>query len=421
MRIAVIGTGRVGLPLALFLCEKGAEVIGIDRDPVIRKAINEEHRMPFREPGFDEIAATGKLKIHDSIGHAEGSDYYVITVGTPLMPHIEADMSGITEIVSQICEFLRPGQTLVLRSTLAPRTTQFLKNLVRMRTGLEVGKDVFLACCPERLLEGHAKRELDTLPQIIGADDEESRARASKLFALTEVKLMQCDTVTAELVKLFNNSSRYVYFAMANFMAMAAFDHGADPLEVLKLANEDYPRPFKGVPGFTAGTCLRKDFGMLSEGYRGGDLLIDAWRINESLPEHLVKATVDRWGSYVGQNVCVLGYAFKADTDDVRDTLAAKLVRAIVRNGPPKQVTITDPFTPEESVELPVGCRFERDTHEALRGADLVFVATNHSVYSDEREKLLSSIRKDGIRTVDVWDVLRTGNIFSNGPTNPER
>jgi UDP-N-acetyl-D-mannosaminuronate dehydrogenase len=130
---------------------------------------------------------------------------------------------------------------------------------------------------------------------------------------------------------------------------------------------------------------------MLSEGYRGSDLLINAWRINESLPEYMVKATIDRWGDLADKSITVLGYAFKKDTDDTRDSLVPKLIRSLIRHGPP-QLTISDPYTPKRTVDLPLNSRFTADAMEAVEGADIVFIATNHGRYEDERNELLRKL-----------------------------
>jgi UDP-N-acetyl-D-mannosaminuronic acid dehydrogenase len=418
MKVCVVGTGRVGLPLALFLTECGFEVVGVDRDEHIRRKINEERRMPFHEPGFEEVVARGPVTIMETIMEAPGCDYYVVTVGTPLMPHIEADLSAVTSVIGDLCRILESGQTIILRSTLAPGTTQYIANLIELRTDFRVGEDVFLACCPERIVEGRAREEIATLPQIVGANDAASLEKATSLYRQTGVRTLPCDWKAAELVKLFNNASRYVYFAMSNYLAMQALEWDADPLHILHLANDGYPRPIAGVPGFTAGTCLRKDFGMLSEGYRGSDFLINAWRINESLPTYLVKAAVKRWGNLAGRKVAVLGYAFKMDTDDVRDSLVPKLARALAHHGPP-WIRVTDPHVPEDGVEPLPGLSFHRDWRDALDGADLAFMATNHTFYAKEAKEIKAALNEGGIPCVDVWNVLGHGNVFVLPDTEP--
>jgi len=411
MKVAVIGTGRVGLPFALSLMDVGVSVMGVDLDPRIRQAVNVDREMPFHEPGFDELLSSGKLHIVASVAEAADCDCFVVTVGTPLLAHIETDLSLVTNVITSLCERLRPGQLIVMRSTTAPRTTQYVASLIETRTRLKVGKDVFLACCPERIVEGKAREELRSLPQIVGADDPASAQKAEWLFSQLGVETMHCNWATAELVKLFCNVSRYAYFGIINALAMVALDQGVEPHEVMELANHKYPRKLVGKPGFTAGTCLRKDFGMLAENYWSGGLLTEIWRVNESLPKFLVDQARRHCGKLQGKRVVVLGYTFKGDADDIRDSLAPKLIRYLQREAP-ATIVVSDPFITGDQVERVPGLVFTPDLDEALAGADLVVIATNHSLYARSSEKILSAALDSGAKVVDIWNICGQGRVL---------
>lgn len=411
MKVVVIGTGRVGLPLSLSLLEAGLDVVGVDLDERIRKAINEERRMPFHEPGFDELVASGKLHIVGDLSEAPDADYYIITVGTPLLSHLETDLSAVTRVIYTLCERLKPGTTVIMRSTTAPRTTQYVADAIELRTGFKAGRDITLAYCPERIVEGAAREELKTLPQVIGANDWPSAERAERLFAHLGVPILHCDYITAELVKLFNNVSRYAYFGVVNGLAMIAMDQGADPIEVLDFANRGYPRPIVGRPGFTAGTCLRKDFGMLAEAYWTGSFLTETWRINESLPRFLVEATERRYGPLKGKKVAVLGYSFKRDTDDVRDSLAPKLVRYLHRAAP-ESIVVSDPFVSGSDIEKLPNLSFVPEMAGAIANAEFVFLATNHTLYSQQFNTLVARIEEGNARVVDIWNCCGQRKVF---------
>lgn len=411
----MIGTGRVGLPLALTLLERGAEVRGVDRDARLRHALNVERKMPFLEPGFDELAASGRLRIEAELSAVADAEYFVITVGTPLMPHLETDLSAVTAVIVELAPLLRPGQTVLLRSTTAPRTTEYVRRLLEAHGAPRVGEGLGLACCPERIAEGHAREELCVLPQVVGSEDEASARSAERFFRALGVEVLHCDYVTAELVKLTNNASRYAYFAISNALALIAMEYGAEPYEVLRLANQGYPRPVQGRPGFTAGTCLRKDFGLLSESSSSRELLLDAWRINESMPRALVEAAQRRWGSLHGRRVTVLGYTFKRDTDDTRDTLSAKLLRYVLRECPSEMV-VHDPFLTAADLEPLPGQRFEGDLERAVEGAQVLFLATNHSTYTRHRAVVLEAIRQRDLFVVDLWNALETGHVLLDKP-----
>jgi len=411
MKIAVIGTGRVGLPLALAFAEKGADVIGIDINSEIRQAVNIDRSMPFLEPGFEEVLQSGKLQIRESIDDVEDIDYFVVTVGTPLLQHIETDLTAVTRVIKDLGTKIRKGQMVVMRSTTAPHTTQYVRKLLEGASGFEVGKEIFLACCPERILEGKAKEELLTLPQIVGTEDDNSREKADALFQVLGVEVLHCNYITAELVKLFNNVSRYAYFAIANVLAMIAIDYEAEPYEILRLTNHKYPRPITSKPGFTAGTCLRKDFGMLSEAYWSADILVSAWRINESMPKFLVEAAKGRWGDLSERKIAVLGYSFKRDADDVRDTLSDKVLRYLHRECP-KELVLHDHLIQDDDIPDMPDLTFTKDLSEAVSGADLIVIATNHSAYSEQKEMLMSRVEDNGCRIVDIWDSLGTGSVL---------
>lgn len=411
MRIAVVGTGRVGLPLALSFAGAGADVTGIEINPEIRRAINEERRMPFLEPGFEDVLQSGKLKLRATLGNTDDIDYFIVTVGTPLLHHIETDLSAVTRVVTDIAAVMRPGQTLIMRSTTAPRTTDYVRKLLQRNSSHEIGKDIFLACCPERILEGKAHEELHSLPQIVGTEDPESAAAAERLFSLLGVKVLHCNYITAELVKLFNNVSRYAYFAIANVLSMIALDYDAEPYEILKLTNDNYPRPITSKPGFSAGTCLRKDFGMLSEAYWSADILVSSWRINETMPKFLVDAARDRWGDLGNLNVLVLGYSFKRDADDVRDTLSDKVLRYLHR-ACPRQLTVHDHMVDESQVTKLQGMEFTKDLDGAVAKADMIMIATNHSLYTQRKSLILDRVAGKQTKVVDLWNALGTGKVF---------
>lgn len=416
MKVAVIGTGRVGLPFALSLMDAGVQVMGVDLDPRVRQAVNVDRVMPFREPGYDELLSSGKLHIAATLAEAAHCDYFIVTVGTPLLAHIETDLSLVTSVITGLCEQLRAGQTIIMRSTTAPRTTQYVASLIETRTNFKVGKDVFLACCPERIVEGKAREELPTLPQIVGADDPASSQHAERLFSQLGVETLHCNWATAELVKLFCNVSRYAYFSIINALSMVALDQGVEPHEVMELANYNYPRKLVGKPGFTAGTCLRKDFGMLAENYWSGGLLTEIWRVNESLPKYLVDHARAHCGKLQGKRVVVLGYTFKGDADDIRDSLAPKLIRYLQREAP-ATIVVSDPFITAQQVEHVPGLVFTADLDAALAGADLVMIAANHSLYAKSSEKILDAARRSGARIVDIWNICGQGRVLIDQQT----
>ena len=251
------------------------------------------------------------------------------------MAHIETDLSQLKKVLSVIIKYLVKGQNIILRSTVAPKTSKFVQLYVENNTKFVIGKDIYLSFCPERIAEGKAREELETLPQIIGSEDNNSGYRAEELFKNLTPKIFHTDFVSAELVKLFNNTYRYINFSISNQFAIIAEDYGVRIFDIIKMANTDYPRSNIPMPGLTAGSCLRKDFGMINETNSYSDLLLNAWKINEYIPKFLVEKALE-FSAFTNKNIGILGYSFKKDTDDTRDSLVPKLVRYIEREVPRK-------------------------------------------------------------------------------------
>ncbi len=403
--VCIVGTGRVGLPLGLSLCEAGLSVIGLDVDPELRETVN-SGRMPFAEPGYDELVSRKLLTVTDDSSVIASSQAIVITVGTPLHTHIETDLDQIRRVLDGIGPHLREGHLVCLRSTVAPGTTDYVRRWLDRHTELVVGQSLSLAFCPERIAEGKAYEELRTLPQIVGSEDAVSGERAATLFSHLAPEVLHTDFVSAELVKLFNNIARYVHFAVANQFALVADTFDANIYEIRRLANHEYPRSHIAMPGLTAGTCLRKDFGMINEWSPYPDMLLAAWKMNEFIPTFLVQHLKKRTQLH-DRRVAVLGYTFKMDTDDTRDSLAPKLVRYIDRELP-TEIRISDHNLKDP---IPVGEGIRNwSADDACDGVDCVFVATNHTGYDRTLRNLAE--RAPDTWVVDIWNVGGADRIF---------
>ena len=407
--VCIVGTGRVGLPLALSLIESGQKVTGVDLDENLRNCVN-GGKMPFHEPGYEELVASKQLQIQPKPDDAvPNSAAVVITVGTPLHNHIETDLSQIQRVLAGLGAHFRKGQLIILRSTVAPGTTSYVRKWIERNTDFTIGKDLYLSFCPERIAEGVAYAELRSLPQICGAEDDTSRDMAGELFGSLAPEIMKTNFITAELVKLFNNISRYINFAVANQFALIADNFGANIYETRRLANHDYPRCNLAMPGFTAGTCLRKDFGMINEWSPYPDMLLSAWKMNEFTPAMLVEQLMQRTKIH-DNKVAVLGFTFKQDTDDIRDSLVPKLCRYIQRQLP-MELRVTDHHLPDPILQPSAAEPIKNwAVSDALDGIDCVFVATNHTGYKDVLIELGKKHPEAWV--ADIWNVGGTDQIY---------
>ncbi|GBD46681.1 UDP-N-acetyl-D-glucosamine 6-dehydrogenase [bacterium HR41] len=399
-RVAVVGLGRVGLPLALSFADRGLDVIGIDRDPQILAAVR-AGRMPFRERGtqalLERVHASGRLTVADSVVAAADADDIVLTLGTPAHEHIEIDVGQIRSALDDLLPVLRPGHALLLRSTVAPGTTEWVAGYVEQRRGLRAGEDFFVAHVPERIAQNRFLEEIETLPCIVGASDERSAERAARLFSVFGCEIRRTTPVQAELAKIWTNILRYTQFSLPNLLMMECEQYGANVFEVIDLVNRDYPRGGIAAPGLTAGTCLRKDFAFSEERSPAPGMLLAVSRVHETVPRFLVDGLKRRLGGTLrDRKVAVLGLTFKRDCDDTRDSLSYKLIRLLEREL--AVVGRHDPYVPRESEPL----------DEVLAGAQAVVVATNHSVYDGIAARL-----EPGTLVADPWNCAGTGAVFA--------
>src|ERR687898_1087266 len=368
--VCVIGLGRVGLPLALSFADAGLSVLGVDNDPDVLAALR-ERRMPFKEPGTDDLLARVDLDLSHRAADGATARSIVLTLGTPSFSHIEIDMGDIRSVLDDLLPLLQRDQLLVLRSTVAPHTTQFVAGYLEKNRGFTVGEDIFVAHVPERIAADRFMVEIGTLPCIVGGVGEASGERAAELFAPLGAPIVQTSPAQAELAKIWTNILRYATFALPNLLMMDCERHGANVFEVIELINRDYPRGGIAMPGLTAGTCLRKDFAFSEERSNAPGMLLAVSRVNESVPLFLVEGIKRRLGDLRERKVAVLGLAFKGDTDDERDSLSHKLIRLLERE-------LADVAVHEPVVATPTA-----GFAEAVEAADVVVVPTNHSVYSN--------------------------------------
>src|SRR5258706_414739 len=295
--VAVIGIGRVGLPLALVFANEGYTVYGIGRDQLKIQSI-EKGIMPFIEEGAEKLLKKYVNKDFfptTDVSVVEKCQYIVLTLGTPI--------------------------------------------------------------------------------------DENS----------------------AELAKFFTNMYRYIDFAIANEFMILSENYNRDIYEIIKLVNHNYKRGGIKIPGFTGGPCLFKDGFFLISDLPYMDLISTSWKINESLPLVLVKKIRERT-RLDGKKVALLGLAFKAEIDDIRESLSFKVRKALLRER--ALVTLHDPFVKDYKDQA-----IEKDIYKAIEGADVIFIATNHKYYQHLDVRKIKRLVKKNTIICDVWNVFKTDKI----------
>ena len=276
---------------------------------------------------------------------------------------------------------MKDDALLVLRSTVYPGVTK----LVYERIGA-LHRNIHLAFCPERIAEGKAMEELVQLPQIVAAFTPEAQRRARDLFLLIAPSVIDLQPLEAKLAKLFTNSWRYLNFAISNQFYILAQSYGLDFYRIHEAVTRDYPRMRNfSRPGFAAGPCLLKDTLQLSA-FANNSFFMGhaAMLVNEGLPNVLVEQL--RRSDVVNQCVAILGMAFKADSDDVRESLSYKLRNLL--NVYAKEVLCTDPYVADATL-VPLDVALDR--------ANVIILGAPHSVYRDV------TIPADK-KVVDIWN-----------------
>jgi UDP-N-acetyl-D-mannosaminuronic acid dehydrogenase len=382
--VIVGGCGHVGLPLGIVFANCGIEVVLLDIDKAKIATVNSGH-MPFIETSAEHLLknVVGKKLVATADDSClRTADVAIAVVGTPVDEHLNPTVADLYRSLDSTIELLPDDALLVLRSTVYPGVTRLVYERVRGRE-----RRIHVAFCPERIAEGQAMDELRSLPQIISAFEPEALERSRDLFASINDELIELAPMEAELAKLFTNSWRYLNFAISNQFYVLAESYGLDFYRIYDAVTRRYPRMKSFArAGFAAGPCLLKDTLQLSA-FSGNSFFLGhaAMLVNEGLPNFLVSQL--RRSALQDKTVAILGMAFKADSDDKRESLSYKLRKLLSLEA--KAVLCTDPYVQDEGL-IPL--------EGAIRRADIVIFGAPHSVYRDLPIP-------QGKEVVDVWGI----------------
>jgi len=405
LKVAIIGCGYVGLPLALRFAEAGHKVVGFDTDPEKVKLLNAgksyiEHiqqtkiQQYVHSRHFHATADFTKLKEADAI---------IICVPTPLNEYREPDLSYVEMTAKSIHPHLQKGQLVVLESTTYPGTTEELVLPILEKSGLlcpiaagpeneNVPGDFFLAFSPEREDPGNKQYGLAQIPKVVGGVNPPSGRAAQALYAQVVARVIPVSsTRAAEMTKLLENIFRCVNIALVNELKMLCLRMGVDVWEVIEAASS---KPFGFMPFYPGpglgGHCIPVDPFYLSWKAREYDFstrFIElAGEVNTAMPYHVVDSLVaalsDHKKSLKGSRILILGVAYKKDVDDLRESPTLKIMEILQKRG--ASFDYNDPYFPHlhkmrhydfshmKSVPL---------NPQTLGSYDAVVIATDHSSY----------------------------------------
>ena len=388
--VIVGGGGHVGLPLALVLADSGYKAISLDISNETVSTIN-SGTMPFMEEGAQALLnkTLANKTFYATTDHKviESADIVILVIGTPVDEHLNPDPNEVVNAVSACMPHMSSKQLVILRSTVYPGVTKRVKSLLA-----ESNLFPEVTFCPERILEGHALKELRELPQIIGASNEDGILRSSEVFNSLGVKTIVVSPEEAELAKLFTNVWRYIKFAAANQFWIMSNDAGLDFSKIRQAIAFDYPRA-ADLPnaGFAAGPCLFKDTMQLAA-FSNNDFALghSAMLVNEGLPLYVVRKLEEDY-DLSKLTVGILGAAFKGESDDIRSSLSYKLRKILEFKA--KSVLMTDPFVTVDRDLLPL--------ETTISSSDILIIAAPHSVY-----KKIDTTKP----IIDIWNLLGHGN-----------
>ena len=368
LKICIIGgCGHVGIPLGLAFASKNFDVTLVDVNPNAVENINRA-RLPFKEDGAEELLAAhvGKnLRATADAAVVKKQDVVVFVTGTPVDEHLNPKIHDVVKVLDAYLPLLNKRQLVVLRSTIFPGVTRIVEETLKAKLGA-----ANLAFCPERIVQGKGIEEIFNLPQLVSGVNKKSENAAASLFAAIAPKIIRIKPEEAELAKLMTNAWRYLEFAIANQFYMMVEKQGLDFYRILEAMKDDYPRARHFArAGLAAGPCLFKDTMQLSA-FHNNEFFLghSAMLVNEGLPNFLVSQLEAKMGSLKGRKIGVMGLAFKADNDDIRESLSFKVKKLLEMKM--AEVLVTDEFVPGT---MPLT--------KFLKEADGVILGVPHSAY----------------------------------------
>ena len=325
--ISIIGgLGHVGLPLGIYFAHKGKKTLLIDKNKNNSKIV-EKGLLPFKEDinGINlKKLIKSNIKVSLNLSDISESKFIIVALGTPVNQKGIPETKPFIYMVKKIIDLMNKDQILVIRSSVYPG---LIDEIIKIASKKKIKN---IAYCPERISQGNSINELKTLPQVISTYDKFTENEVSKLFKLISPKIIKAQVKEVELMKLFTNSWRYILFGISNEFFMISKKLGLNYENIRKIMIDDYPRA-KNIPtaGFASGPCLHKDTIQLSH-YLGDNFLFGnaAKKINQNITRFILNE-LQKNTNLKNKIVGILGMAFKANNDDMRDSLSLKLKKEL--------------------------------------------------------------------------------------------
>lgn len=392
-KVCVIGLGYIGLPTASLLGTKGFEVFGVDTSEHVVDTIN-QGKIHIVEPDLDILVKSavqsGNLKA--GLKPVE-ADIFILAVPTPFKDNHIPDLSYVEAATRVIAPFVKPGNIVILESTSPVGTTDDVVAKILKENGHNVGRDVYVAHCPERVLPGRILTELVENDRIVGGINAISTEKVVEFYqTFVRGEILATDAKTAELSKLSENSFRDVNIAFANELSLICDKENINVWELIKLANR-HPRVNILQPGpGVGGHCIAVDpWFIVARAPEYARLIKTAREVNDAKPYWIiqkVKASAEKFKNPV---IGCLGLAFKADVDDLRESPAVEIVKHILEQNL-GEVLVAEPNLPshKEFDLLPY--------QEVIKRSDIILLLVDHKPFKslkavELKEKILIDTR----------------------------
>ncbi|MBO8156437.1 MAG: nucleotide sugar dehydrogenase [Bacillaceae bacterium] len=354
--VTVIGMGKIGLPLAAVIANRGYQVIGADIDETIVKLINEGKSHIPNEPHLDELIKRShdsrSLRATTNTSEAVSrSDVIIVVVPIITNKDHQEDYCFIDEAVYQLAKGIRKHSLVIFETTIpVGQTRERFGKKIEEVSGLKMGKDFLLAYSPERVSSNQVIRDLNTYPKVVSGVNQKSLEKAASFYkqALQTEIIKVSSLETAELTKIAEGIYRDVNIALANELARYADQHGINILEVIKASNTQ-PYSHIHLPGIgVGGHCIPVyPYFLINKGITGG-LIEQARALNESMPDYGVQLLKQDLGSLKGKNILILGLSFRENVKEVSHSSAIELDSLLKLQG--AKTYIHDPLFSEEEI-----------------------------------------------------------------------
>lgn len=391
-KICVIGLGYIGLPTAAMFASNGHDIVGVDVNENVIKALNNGEIIieePYLDVMVSEVVKSGKLVASTK---PEVSDAYIIAVPTPINEDNTANMAYVESATESIIPYIKKGDIIILESTSPPGTVEKLMLPILEKSGLNIYEDLYVAHSPERVIPGKILFELVENNRIVGGINEKSAEKVKKLYeSFVKGEIFITDATTAEMCKLMENTFRDVNIALANELAKICEEMNINAWDVIKFSNK-HPRVNLHQPGpGVGGHCLAVDPWFIVEKYPELAKIINLSRVtNDSMPEHVFNRCRKILNGLKGKKITILGITYKPDIDDIRESPIIELIE-LFEEVEDLEITVIDPFVND--------FKYLAKDIKACEGSDLLLLGVNHKDFKELEFNM-------------IYEIMRTPNIL---------